>query len=149
MRIAKCGIGNEKVLLFSHPRGKFLRTKFFQKLARTCRRRNAGSRRNNRLIESLRYRLPFHLGIAVEYDVADIGEKFGGTITAARKMEKLRRVIKKGGRDFSGTKLRMVDDVLDKRNIRLHSPNAELTKGAIHALASFRKIRAPSSDFDE
>src|SRR2546426_11712422 len=149
MRIAKRRIGNQQALFSSRPRGKFLRTKLLQELTRSCRRRDAGSRGNNRRFESLRRLLPLHLGIAVEDDVADIGEKFGGAIAAARKTEKLRRLIKKRRRDFPGTKLRMVHDVLDERNIRFHAPNTELAKSAVHALASFGKIRAPSRDFDE
>src|SRR5882724_2047820 len=149
MRIAKRRIGNQQALLFSCPCGKFLRTKLLQELTRSCRRRDAGSRGNNRRIESLRRTLPFHLGIAVEDDVADIGEKLGGAVAAARKTEKLRRLIKKRRRDFPGTKLRMVHDVLDERNIRFYTSNTELAKSAVHALASFGKIRAPSRDFDE
>src|SRR6266850_438229 len=149
MRIAKRRIGNQQALLFSRPRGKFLRTKLLQELTRSCWRRNAGSRGNNRRFEPLRRPLPFHFGIAVEDDVADIGEKFGGAVTAAREAEKFRRLVKKRRRDFAGTKLRMVHDVLDERNIRLYTPNTELAKSAVHALAGFGKIRAPSRDFDK
>src|SRR6266850_1952982 len=149
MRIAKRRIGNQQALFSSRPRGKFLWTKLLQKLTRSCRSHDAASRGNNRRIESLGRRLPFHLGIAVEDDVADIGEKFGGAVAAAREAEKFRRLVKKRSRDFAGTKLRMVHDVLDERNIRLHAPNTELAKSAVHALAGFGKIRAPSRDFDE
>src|SRR6266852_7479885 len=149
MRIAKRRIGNQQALFSSRPRGKFLRIKLLQELTRSCRRRDAGSRGNNRRIKSLRRLLPFHLGIAVEDDLADIGEKLGGAITAARKTEKFCRLIKKRRRDFPGTKLRMVHDVLDERNIRLYTSNTKLAKSAVHALASFGKIRAPSRDFDK
>src|SRR5882762_6502366 len=149
MRIAKRRIGNQQALFSSRPRGKFLRTKLLQEWTRSCRRRNAGSRRNNRRFESLRCLLPFQLGIAVKDDVADIGEKLGGAVAAAREAEKLRGLVKKRRRDFASTKLRMVDDVLDVRNIRLYAPNTELAKSAVHALAGFGKIRAPGRDFDK
>src|SRR6267142_2263252 len=149
MCIPKRRIGNQQALFFSRPRGKFLRTKLLQELTRSCRRRDAGCCWNNRCFESLRRRLPFHLGIAVEDDVADIGEKFGGAVAAAREAEKFWRLVKKRRRDFAGTKSRMVHDVLDEGNIRLHAPYTELAKSAVHALASFGKIRAPSRDFDK
>src|SRR5882762_1706039 len=149
MCIAKRRIGNQQALLSSRPRGKFLRTKLLQELTRSCRRRDAGSPGNNRRFESLLRLLPFHFGITVEDDVADIGEKFSGAVAAAREAEKLRRLVKKRRRDFAGTKLRMVHNVLDERNVRLYTPNTELAKGAVHALAGFGKIRAPSRDFDK
>src|SRR6267142_983545 len=149
MRIAKRRIGNQQALFSSRPRGKFLWTKLLQKLTRSCRSHDAASRGNNRRIESLGHRLPFHLGIAVEDDVADIGEKFGGAVAAAREAEKFWRLVKKRRRDFPGAKLRMVHDVLDERNIRLYTSNTELAKSTVHALASFGKIRAPSRDFDK
>src|SRR6266404_5225367 len=102
MRIAKRRIGNQQALFSSRPRGKFLRTKPLQTLTRSCRSHDAASRGNNRPIESLRRRLPLHLGIAVEDDVADRGERRGGAVAAAREAEKLRRLVKKRGRDFAG-----------------------------------------------
>src|SRR5258706_11089043 len=149
MRIEKRRIGNQQALFSSRPRGKFLRTKLLQELTRSYRSHDAASRGDNRRFESLRCRLAFHLRIAVEDDVADIGQKFRRAVAATREAEKFWRLIKKRRRDFPGTKLRMVYDVLDKRNIRLYTPNAELPKSAVHALASFGKIRAPSRDFDK
>src|SRR6476660_1910125 len=149
MRIAKRGISNEQALLFSRPGGKFLRAKLSEKLARSCRSRDTASHRNNRRIESLWGRLSFHFGVAVEDDVADIGEKLGGAIPATGKTEQFRRLVEKGRRDFPGTKLRMVDDVLDERDIRLHSSNTELAKGAVHALAGLGEVCTPCSDFDK
>src|SRR5258708_38649147 len=116
MRIAKRGIGNQQALLFSRPRSKPFRTELLQELTRSCRRRDAGSYRNNWRFEYVQRLLPFYFGIAVENDVTDIGEKFTGAVAAAREVEKFRRFVQKRRRDFARTKLRMVDDVVDERH---------------------------------
>ena len=43
----------------------------------------------------------------------------------------------------------MVHDIFDEGDICFHAANTEFAEGAVHPLASFGKIGAPSCDFDK
>src|SRR5205807_9332714 len=83
--------------------------------------------------------LTLHFGVAVEDDVAEIGEQLGGAVAATWKAKKLGRLVKERRCNLSGAKLRMIDDVFDEGNIRLHAADSEFAKGAVHSLATFGK----------
>ena len=50
---------------------------------------------------------------------------------------------------FARLERRVVDHVLEERNVGLHAADAELAQGAVHALAGFREVSAPARDLHE
>ena len=143
VRIAEGRVRQQKPLFFARPGGKFLGAQLLQQLARSGRRRNAGSGGNGRLLNKLRHRFPLHFGIAVEDDIADVREQLGGAVGAAGEAEQLRRIVEEGSGDFAGAETRMIDDIFEERDVRLDAADAELAQRAIHALAGFREIACP------
>ena len=69
--------------------------------------------------------LSFYLRIPVQNHVANIGKQLGGAIGTARKPEQLGRIIQERGGDFAGAEFRMIYNILQERNVRLYSANAE------------------------
>src|SRR5712691_9377328 len=149
MRVAESRVGNQQAFFFSRTCGEFLRSELLQELPSAGWRFAGGSCRNDWCVELAGDLLAFHFRIAVEDDVAQIREQFGSAVTAARETEKLGRVVEERGGDFAGAKLRVVHNIFDEGDIRFHTANAEFAEGAVHALAGFGKICAPSRDLDE
>ena len=58
-------------------------------------------------------------------------------------------MIEKRRRDFAGAKFRVIDDVFDERDVGGDAANAKFAQRAIHAIAGFVEMLAPSGDFDE
>src|SRR5260370_36588529 len=149
MSVAESRVGNQQAFFFSCPGREFLRSELLQELPSAGWRFAGGSCRNDWCVELAGDLLAFHFRIAVEDDVAQIREQFGSAVTAAGETEKLGRVVEERGGDFAGAKLRVVHNIFDEGDIRFHTANAEFAEGAVHALAGFRQICAPSRDLDE
>jgi hypothetical protein len=97
----------------------------------------------------LRPPFPLHLRVAVDHDLAEIVEHFCGPVTARLEAEQTGRLIQEGCRDLSGAELRVVDDVLEERNVRANAANAELPEGAVHAFTGVVETLRPRGNFDQ
>src|SRR5882762_5488331 len=103
-------------------------------------RRRAGSiRRQRRGADILRLALALYLWIAVDDHFAQVRQQPGRTVPPRRKTEQGRVLIEKPRGDLATLKVRVIDDILEKRNVRLHAADAEFPQGAIHALAGVRE----------
>src|SRR5258707_2034512 len=140
MSVAESRVGNQQAFFLSCPGREFLRSELLQELPSAGWRFAGGSCRNDWCVELAGDLLALHFRIPVEDDVAEIGKQLGGAVAAAGEAEKLGRVVEERGGHFAGAKLRVIYDIFDERDVRLHAANAEFAKCAMHALAGFGKI---------
>ena len=72
--------------------------------------------------------------MAVDDDFGDVGQQFawrdrGGSV----KLEQFGRLVEEPRRHVAGEELRVVDQVQEERDVRLHAANAELLEAALHS----------------
>ena len=89
---------------------------------------------------------PATSGLPLTLTSARIREQFGGAITARKKCEQCWRFVEKRRGRGPLWKVRVIHHVFQKRNIGFHASDAELTQGAVHALAGLWELAAPSRD---
>ena len=87
--------------------------------------------------------LPVDFRIAVDDDVAEVGEQLGRAVAARRELEQLRRLVDERRGDVARQERRVGDHVLEERDVRLHAADAELAQRAVHALAGVLGTRGP------
>src|SRR6266851_6223480 len=149
MRVAKRGVGDQQALFLARPRGELFRSELLQQLPRAGGRRDAAHARQDRWLQAFWDLLYFDLRVAVENYVAQVREQLSGAVAAGGDAKKFGRLVEKRSGDFAGAETRMIDDILQKRNVGLDAANAKLAQRAIHALASFRKVQPPGGHFHE
>src|SRR6266481_8982757 len=149
MRVAKRGVGDQQALFLARPRGELFRSDLLQQLPRAGGRRDAAHARQDRWLQAFWNLLSFDLRVAVENYVAQVREQLSGAVAAGGDAKKFGRLVEKRSGDFAGAETRMIDDILQKRNVGLDAANAKLAQRTIHALASFRKVQSPGGHFHE
>ena len=146
VRVAERGIGQQQVLLRARPLREFLRPHRLQQLARAVRRRRtcrASERR--RRVDPLAARLARHRRIVVDDHIAQIASAAWsrGRCRCAKRnssgVSSSQRVV-----TLAGLEIRMVDHVLQERDVRLHAAHAELPQRPVHALAGVPEIAVPT-----
>ena len=120
-----------------------------QKLARSGWNIHSCGSRNNGDFARIRRVLAFDLGVSIQDDIAEIGQKSRGSIAAGAKAKKLRRIVQKRCGDLAGAKFRMIDDIFHEGDVGFDTADAELSQSSIHALASFGQICSPRRHLDQ
>ncbi len=88
-----------------------------------------------------------HFGILVDDDLAEIREQARGTVAPISETKQRFGLIDEGCGGFAGLKGRVIDYILQKRNVGFDAANAEFAQSAVHALASVRELAAPGGHF--
>ena len=73
-------------------------------------------------------RLARDFRIAVDDDVAQVGQQPRGAVAPRREMEQRGSLVEERRGDAAGLKRGVVDHVLEERNVRLHAADAELAQ---------------------
>src|SRR5205085_9668243 len=92
--------------------------------------------------------LASHIRMAVDDDLADVGEDLGRPILAPRQLEQLRGFVDEMRGDSPGEKVRVLDDVEQEGNVYLHAAHAELLKAAFHVPGRIEKARRVGGHLD-
>ena len=79
----------------------------------------------------------------VQNDIAEIVQEFGGTVSAARKQEKFRRLVEERSGDLAGAKALVIHYVLEKGNVRFDAADSKFAQRPIHAMASAAEREVP------
>ena len=79
----------------------------------------------------------FHIGSAVDDDVAQIAENFGGAVALGPETEKLRGGVDESGGGVAGDERGVMDEVFEEGDVGFDAAHAEFAKGAVHALDTF------------
>ena len=87
--------------------------------------------------------LAFHFGIAVDDNLAEIGQQSGCSIAALEECEQPRRLFDESGGGPARLKDRMIDDVFQERNVGLDAADAKLAQTPVHPLAGVPEFAAP------
>ena len=69
----------------------------------------------------------------VHGDIRDIGQDFGGAVTAFLKVKQTWRLVDEFGVVFVVEERRVLQQVFDKRNVSRHATNTKLAQGTVHA----------------
>ncbi len=149
MRVAKGGVGDEKALLRAAPFGEFGRAEAIQKLTCSFRWGVEGGVRNGSVAQDGGFGTAGDFGIAVDGDFGQIVEEFGGAVAAGDEGEERWSLVEERRCGVAALKGGMLDHVFEERDVCLYATDAELAKGAVHALASLGKVAAPGGDFHE
>ena len=149
MGVAEGGIGEQQAFLVKGPLGEFFRAQLGQQLLRAWRwlRRVVNERSRDSRDRWLGFSL--HFRIAIDDDFAQVRQDFGGAILAHGELEQRRFFRQKRRSNVAFLELRMVDDVLQERDVRLHATDAKLAQSAVHAVAGVGEFPAPGGHLNQ
>ena len=80
--------------------------------------------------------MPLGMGVAVDDDIPNVVEQLGRPVAPGLEAKQLGCVIDQRCRCLAGAKALVGDDILDERNVCLHTADAEFAQGTVHALES-------------
>ncbi len=80
---------------------------------------------------------------------ADVAQDPGRAIAARRVLDQLGRLVDEGRVRLAGGERRVEENVLQKRQVRLHTADAELAQGADHLAAGVVPLEAAGGDLGE
>ena len=144
MRIAEGCVGSSSRFCSRVHFGEPLGAELLEELSRAraaARTRRARESARGRMSVGLRFAR--HFLVPVDDHLAEIVEQLRRAVLARRELEELRRVVEESRGGLARLEGRVVDDVLEKRDVGLHAANAELAQRAIHALARFLESSGP------
>jgi hypothetical protein len=84
----------------------------------------------------------FRVRVAVDDDVAEEIEELRCAVFARAEMEQLRRRVDHRRRRLPAAEKRMMKDILEERDICLHTANAHLAQSAVHPVDTRRERSA-------
>ncbi len=149
MCVAEGRVCEQQALLVARPLREAARPKLPQQLARARWRGRLVAARKRRRGECRWNRLALHLRVAVQDDVADVGEQLRCAVAALREAKQFERLVEKRSRGVPGAQARMIDHVFEQRNIRLYTADAKFTQRAVHAVAGPIERHVPCRDFHQ
>ena len=91
-------------------------------------------------------RAPTRVRVAVDGDVGDVGEELGRAVAALDRFEQLRRRVDEARRVAGVAEARMIDDVLEERQIGGDAADAEFAQRPVHARDRLGRRRRPGGD---
>ncbi len=91
----------------------------------------------------------FGSGVAVDGDVGEVVEEFGGAVAFGGELEEARLGVDEFGVGVAGAESLVGNDVLEEGNIGLDAADAEFAEGAIGALAGGFEVTAHGGEFDQ
>ena len=153
MGVAQGGVGDQQALLIKDPLGELFRSEFEQEVPRSLRDfgvvldhhrvRQARGWQDRRWFPTLGNR------VAVERDVGEIGKRFRRPVALVLEAEQLGLGVDQLGVRLAASERVVADDVFEERDVRLHPTDAELTQGAVHALARDLKTATHRGDLHQ
>ena len=149
VRVAEGGVGDQQALLPAGPFGEVLGAQPLQNLARAIRRRGGVVARHRRRPDAARRKLTPDGRIAVDDDVAEIGQQLGGAVAARRELEQLGRLVQPARGHVPRLEYRMVDDVFEERDVGLHAADAELAQARSMRWQALAEFAAPGGDLHQ
>ena len=99
-----------------------------------------------RFADSSRRNAARHLRIAVDQNLAHVGEHARGTVLLGLETEKVGRCLNEACGHLTGSKGRMQYDVFEEGDVRLDAADPELAQASIHALAGLLHVIAARRD---
>ena len=149
VRVAHGGIGDEHALLAAHPAGEAFRAFLIEDLLGAGRRRGIEPGRRDGQAFLGRRDAAARVGMAVDGDIGDIGQKLGRPVAAPDGGEEFRRLVDEAGRVAGVAEFRVTDDVFEKGQVGGDAADAEFAERAVHAVDRFFGGRSPGGDFFE
>ena len=146
MRIPHRCVRDQKPLVTGHPLfAKFLRTHLGQKLLGSCCRLGSEIKfRNRRCGEHLVRHMPLGKGVAVHHHVREIVQQLRGPVLLGGELQEVGIAVDESGGRLPASKIRMLRDVEEERNVRLHPADSELVQAAVHPIQ--RLLEGPPVD---
>ena len=99
--------------------------------------------------ESGGFGLPRTVRVAVDDRRADVAQDPGRAIAARRVLHQLGRLVDERRVRLAGGERRVQEDVLQKGQVRLHAPDAELAQGADHLAACVVPLEPAGGDLGQ
>ena len=150
MRIPEGRVRKKQSLLAARPLGEFLGSELEQKLARALGRHLfAIVGWSSRGLQRRRNLVPLGLGISIHDHIREEGKQTRGAVAAGFEIKERRRGVDERGRCRARLERLVLNDIFQKRNVRLHPANAEFAQRAEHALESHRECLPGGRDFCE
>ncbi|MCY1220949.1 hypothetical protein D9M72_329860 [compost metagenome] len=149
MAVAHGRIGQENLVLATHPFGELLRAEFVELLLGTGGDVPFDERHGRLCCVGRRARTALCFRVAVDGDVGEIGQELRRTVLAPHLLEQFRRRVDEARRIAVILELRMADDRLEKGQVGCHTADAELPQRAVHAADRFEGVRRPGGNLDE
>ena len=129
MGIAECRIGQQQPFLRAGPLGELLRARV---RSSNCLVPSGGGDGSCGGIGAGRrffgFGLPANFLIAIDGDLAEVGEQLCRPVAPLRELEQLRRIVQESRRCFARLERFVIHDVFEERDVRLYAPDSKLAK---------------------
>ena len=147
--VAEGGVGEQEFLLPGGPGGEAFGAQVAEQLAGAVRSLGGVVRRQGPGASASGGGLTGHLRIAVDDDVGEVAQQFGGAVLARREFEQRGGFLEPSGAHVASLEIGVVDDVFEERDVGLDTAHAELAEAAVHALAGVRELASPGGGLDQ
>ena len=150
MGIPHRGVGQQQALVVADPFGELFRPKFLEPRPTACRRRLLGVKgRHDGGCPPGDWPPILHQRVTVDDCLGQEGQQPGRAILPDGEVKQARGLVDEPSGAVAGEKLRVGNEVNQKRNVRLHATNAKLLKAAFDMAGSFGVGEATSRQFHQ